>query len=200
MTDLFWLIPLIPGASAFILAVFGRWLPKKYVSWQACLSVFASFVLSLVSFFGLLKVSPESLPIIKLLFRWIQAGFFSADLSFQLDPLSSIMTLVVTGVGFLIHVYSVGYMGHDKGYTRYFTYLNLFTFAMLILVLGSNLVLMFVGWEGVGLCSYLLIGFWFEKPSAASAGKKAFIVNRIGDAVNSAPSTRRSRRVRWLLL
>jgi len=182
MTDFFWLIPLLPGASAFLLAVFGRWLPKKYVSWQACLSVFASFVLSLVSFFGLLKVAPESLPVIKHLFRWIQAGFFSADIAFQLDPLSSIMTLVVTGVGFLIHVYSVGYMGHDRGYTRYFTYLNLFTFAMLILVLGSNLVLMFVGWEGVGLCSYLLIGFWFEKPSAASAGKKAFIVNRIGDA------------------
>jgi NADH-quinone oxidoreductase subunit L len=182
MIDFFWLIPVIPGASAFILAVFGRWLPKKYVSWQACLSVLASFVISFVSFLGLLKVSSESLPIVKVLFRWIQAGFFSADLSFQLDPLSSIMTLVVTGVGFLIHVYSVGYMGHDKGYTRYFTYLNLFTFAMLVLVLGSNLILMFVGWEGVGLCSYLLIGFWFEKPSAASAGKKAFIVNRIGDA------------------
>jgi NADH-quinone oxidoreductase subunit L len=182
MIDYFWLIPLIPGASAFVLAVFGRWLPKKYVSWQACLSVFASFVISLVSFLSLLKIPFESLPIIKVLFRWIQAGFFSADLSFQLDPLSSIMTLVVTVVGFLIHVYSVGYMAHDKGYTRYFTYLNLFTFSMLVLVLSSNLVLMFVGWEGVGLCSYLLIGFWFEKPTAASAGKKAFIVNRIGDA------------------
>jgi NADH-quinone oxidoreductase subunit L len=182
MTDYFWLIPLVPGASAFILAVFGRWLPKKYVSWQACLSVFAAFVISLVSFLGLLHVSEGSLPLIKTLFRWIQAGFFSADLSLQLDPLSSIMTLVVTGVGFLIHVYSVGYMSHDKGYTRYFTYLNLFTFAMLILVMASNLVLMFVGWEGVGLCSYLLIGFWFEKHSAATAGKKAFIVNRIGDA------------------
>jgi NADH-quinone oxidoreductase subunit L len=180
--ELFWLIPLIPGASAFILAVFGKWLPKKVVSWQACLSVFASFLLSLVSFFGLLKVSPESLPVIKTLFHWIQSGSFKADLSFQLDPLSSIMTLVVTGVGFLIHVYSVGYMAHDKGYKRYFTYLNLFTFAMLTLVMGANLVLMFVGWEGVGLCSYLLIGFWFEKHSAATAGKKAFIVNRIGDA------------------
>ncbi|MEW5900619.1 MAG: NADH-quinone oxidoreductase subunit L [Acidobacteriota bacterium] len=180
--DLFWLIPLVPGASAFILAVFGRWLPKKYVSWQACLSVFASFLISLSSFFGLLKVPAESLPLIKTLFRWIQSGFFSADLSLQLDPLSSIMALVVTGVGFLIHVYSVGYMAHDKGYTRYFTYLNLFTFAMLILVMASNLVLMFVGWEGVGLCSYLLIGFWFEKHSAANAGKKAFIVNRIGDS------------------
>ena len=179
---MFWLIPLLPGASAFILAVFGKWLPKKYVSWQACLSVFGSFGISLVSFFGLLKVPPGSLPVIKTLFSWIQSGSFNADLSLQLDPLSSIMTLVVTGVGFLIHVYSVGYMAHDKGYKRYFTYLNLFTFAMLILVMGANLVLMFVGWEGVGLCSYLLIGFWFEKHSAANAGKKAFIVNRIGDA------------------
>jgi NADH-quinone oxidoreductase subunit L len=180
--EMFWLIPLVPGASAFILAVFGKWLSKKYVSWQACLSVFASFLLSLVSFFGLVKISSESLPLVKTLFRWIESGSFSADLSLQLDPLSSIMTLVVTGVGFLIHVYSVGYMAHDKGYKRYFTYLNLFTFAMLILVMGANLVLMFVGWEGVGLCSYLLIGFWFEKHSAANAGKKAFIVNRIGDA------------------
>ncbi len=180
--EMFWLIPLIPGASALILAVFGRWLPKKYVSWQACLSVFASFVISLVSLFGLLKLTPESLPVVKTLFRWIMAGRFSADFALQLDSLSSIMTLVVSGVGFLIHVYSVGYMAHDKGYKRYFTYLNLFTFAMLILVMGANLVLMFVGWEGVGLCSYLLIGFWFEKQSAASAGKKAFIVNRIGDA------------------
>jgi len=180
--EMFWLIPLFPGASALILAVFGKWLPKKYVSWQACLSVLASFGLSLVSFFGLLRVSAGSLPVIKTLFSWVAAGSFNADLSFQLDPLSSIMTLVVTGVGFLIHVYSVGYMAHDKGYKRYFTYLNLFTFAMLILVTGANLVLMFVGWEGVGLCSYLLIGFWFEKHSAANAGKKAFIVNRIGDA------------------
>ncbi len=180
--EMFWLIPLFPGASAFILAVFGKWLPRKYVSWQACLSVLASFILSLVSFFGLVKVSAGSLPVIKTLFSWVAAGSFNADLSFQLDPLSSVMTLVVTGVGFLIHVYSVGYMAHDKGYKRYFTYLNLFTFAMLILVTGANLVLMFVGWEGVGLCSYLLIGFWFEKHSAANAGKKAFIVNRIGDA------------------
>ncbi|MFZ2054488.1 MAG: NADH-quinone oxidoreductase subunit L, partial [Candidatus Aminicenantales bacterium] len=180
--EMFWLIPLIPGASALILAVFGRWLPKKYVSWQACLSVFGSFLISLVSFFGLLKLTPESLPVVKTLFRWILAGRFSADFALQLDSLSSVMTLVVSGVGFLIHVYSVGYMAHDKGYKRYFTYLNLFTFAMLILVMGANLVLMFVGWEGVGLCSYLLIGFWFEKHSAASAGKKAFIVNRIGDA------------------
>jgi NADH-quinone oxidoreductase subunit L len=182
MTDYFWLIPFIPALSTLILALFGQKLPKKYVSFQACFAVFASFVLSAISFIGLLQTSHEHLPIIKNLFSWIHAGSFKADLALQLDPLSSVMTLVVTGVGFLIHWYSVGYMADDKGYTRYFTYLNLFTFAMLILVMGSNLVLMFVGWEGVGLCSYLLIGFWFEKHSAANAGKKAFIVNRIGDA------------------
>lgn len=182
MTDLFWLIPFIPALSTFILAVFGTKLPKKYVSYQACLSVFASFVISGISFIGLLKLGHEHYPVVKNLFTWIQAGNFNAGLSLQLDPLSAVMALVVTGVGFLIHVYSVGYMAKDPGYTRYFTLLNLFTFAMLILVMASNMVLMFVGWEGVGLCSYLLIGFWFEKHSAANAGKKAFIVNRIGDA------------------
>ncbi len=182
MKDIFWLIPFVPALSTLILALFGRKLPKKYVSWQACLSVFISFVIALISFFSLLKIPPESTPIVKSLFTWISAGTFGANLSFQFDPLSAVMALVVTGVGFLIHVYSVGYMAHDKGYTRYFTYLNLFTFAMLILVMASNMILMFVGWEGVGLCSYLLIGFWFEKHSAARAGQKAFIVNRIGDA------------------
>src|SRR5512143_3034256 len=111
----------------------------------------------------------------------MRVGSFSASVSFLLDPLSSVMVLVVTGVGFLIHVYSTGYMGHDPDYRRFFLYLNLFTFAMLTLVLADNFLLMFVGWEGVGLCSYLLIGFWYQKKSASDAGKKAFIVNRIGD-------------------
>ena len=182
MTEYFWLIPFIPALSTLILVLFGQKLPKKYVSFQACLAIFASFAISVISFIGLLQTSHEHLPIVKNLFSWIHAGNFHADLALQLDPLTSIMTLVVTGVGFLIHVYSIGYMADDEGYTRYFTYLNLFTFAMLILVMGSNLVVMFVGWEGVGLCSYFLIGFWFDKRSAANAGKKAFIVNRIGDA------------------
>jgi len=182
MIDIFWLIPFIPALSTFILAVFGNKLPKKYVSFQACFAVFASFVISVISFVGLLQIEHGSTPIIKNLFSWIQAGSFQANLSLQFDSLSAVMAMVVTGVGFLIHVYSVGYMSKDWGYARYFTYMNLFTFAMLILVMSSNLVLMFVGWEGVGLCSYLLIGFWFEKRSAADAGKKAFIVNRIGDA------------------
>ncbi|TET20798.1 MAG: NADH-quinone oxidoreductase subunit L, partial [Candidatus Aminicenantes bacterium] len=171
MTDIFWLIPFIPALSTLILAIFGQKLPKKYISFQACFAVFASFVISVISLVGLLQTSPENYPLVKNLFSWIHAGSFKADLSFQLDPLSAVMALVVTGVGFLIHVYSVGYMANDKSYSRYFTYLNLFTFAMLILVMSSNVVLMFVGWEGVGLCSYLLIGFWFEKHSAANAGK-----------------------------
>jgi len=182
MTELFWLIPFVPAASTLVLVLFGRFLPKRYVSFQACFAVLASFGLSAVSFAGLLQTGHEHYPLVKSLFTWIQAGSFEAGLSLQFDPLSAVMTLVVTGVGFLIHVYSVGYMAEDKGYTRYFAYLNLFTFAMLLLVMASNVVLMFVGWEGVGLCSYLLIGFWFEKHSAADAGKKAFIVNRIGDA------------------
>ncbi len=182
MTEIFWLIPFVPALSTLILAVFGRVLPKKYVSYQACLAVFASFVISAISLFGLLQTAHENYPLVKNLFSWIHSGSFNINFSLQLDPLSAVMALVVSGVGFIIHVYSVGYMAKDSGFTRYFTYLNLFTFAMLILVMASNIVLMFVGWEGVGLCSYLLIGFWFERHSAASAGKKAFIVNRVGDA------------------
>ena len=113
--------------------------------------------------------------------HWIRSGSFSADFAFYLDQLSLVMLLVVTGVGFLIHIYSVGYMWDDPSYYRFFAYLNLFMFFMLTLVLANNYLLMFIGWEGVGLASYLLIGFWFTKDSAASAGKKAFIVNRIGD-------------------
>jgi len=182
MTDIFWIIPLIPGLSSLILVIFGTKLPKKYISIQACTAVFASFVVSVISFMGLKQIPHEAYPLIKNLYPWIQSGDFKAALSFQFDPLTAVMALVVTGVGFIIHVYSIGYMAEDKSYARFFQNMNLFTFAMLILVMGSNLVLMFVGWEGVGLCSYLLIGFWFEKHSAANAGKKAFIVNRIGDA------------------
>jgi len=115
-------------------------------------------------------------------YTWIVAGPFRAEAGLSFDALAMVMTLVVTGVGFVIHIYSVGYMHGDRGFARYFAYLNLFTTAMLILVLADNLVLLFVGWEGVGLCSYLLIGFWYEKPENAAAGKKAFLVNRVGDA------------------
>jgi NADH-quinone oxidoreductase subunit L len=141
----------------------------------------AAFVVSLLSVMALAARPPHDRLFVQVLFPWIQAGGFSAPAALQLDPLSSVMILVVTGVGFLIHVYSAGYMSHEKAFARYFVYLNLFTFAMLILVLGSNYLMMFVGWVGVGLCSYLLIGYWYEKKSASDAGKKAFIVNRIGD-------------------
>src|SRR5439155_509683 len=127
------------------------------------------------------QFSSLSLPHVETVAAWIRAGHFQADFGFYLDPLSLVMLLVVTGVGFLIHIYSVGYMWEDDGFYRFFTYLNLFMFFMLTLVLANNYLLMFIGWEGVGLASYLLIGFWFTKDSAASAGKKAFIVNRIGD-------------------
>lgn len=182
MREIFWLIPFVPALSTLILALFGNKLPKKYISFQACAAVFISFLISVYSFIGLLHVSPEQYPIVKNLFSWIQSGNFQANLSFQFDPLTAVMALVVTAVGFLIHVYSIGYMAEDRSYSRFFTLMNLFTFSMLILVMASNIVLMFVGWEGVGFCSYMLIGFWFEKHSAANAGKKAFIVNRIGDA------------------
>ena len=115
------------------------------------------------------------------LFEWIPVGAFEVKASFSLDPLSAVMALVVTGVGTLIHLYSMGYMHDDRGVVRYFIYLNLFSLSMLTLVLGDNFVVMFVGWEAVGLCSYLLIGFWYERKAAAEAGKKAFIVNRVGD-------------------
>ncbi len=182
MTDIFWLIPFFPALSSLILVLFGHRLPRKYIGFQASLAVFVSFVFSFMSFLTLSGGGNGDPRWIKQLFSWIQAGAFNIDLSLQFDPLTAVMCLVVTFVGFLIHVYAVGYMAEDKSFARFFAYLNLFTFSMLILVMASNLVLMFVGWEGVGLCSYLLIGFWFEKPSAANAGKKAFIVNRIGDA------------------
>ncbi|MGB8261500.1 MAG: NADH-quinone oxidoreductase subunit L [Terracidiphilus sp.] len=179
-----WLIPLLPFAGFLFNGTLGRRLPKALVTTVALLAPLASFAAVLsntIGFFGPMPApsfSPltETCPV-----PWIQAGALHIDFSFVLDQLSLTMLLVVTGVGFLIHVYSVGYMAHDKGYARYFSYLNLFLFFMTVLVLAGNALVMFVGWEGVGLASYLLIGFWFEKQTAADAGKKAFIVNRIGD-------------------
>ena len=124
---------------------------------------------------------PHGERFVNVVYSWIASGNIGADLAFQLDPLSIVMLMVVTWVGFLIHLYSVGYMGHEEGYWRYFAYLNLFLSEMLVLILGSSYLLMFVGWEGVGLCSYLLIGFYYQTDYAPAAGKKAFIVNRIGD-------------------
>jgi NADH-quinone oxidoreductase subunit L len=181
MADYLFLIPLLPLIGFLINGLLLGKLPKAVISFVGCASIGLSFILSLSLFFQLKGMPVEARSIEQILFTWIPAGSFHVDIAYLLDPLSAIMILVVTGVGFLIHVYSTGYMSHDPGYGRYFAYLNLFTFSMLTLVLANNYLLMFVGWEGVGLCSYLLIGFWFEKQSASDAGKKAFIVNRIGD-------------------
>jgi len=179
MVDYLWLIPILPLIGFIINGLFGRNLGKQAVSIIGPASVAGSFLIAATAFFTL----PEQ-AVRKLHYTWFSAGDFSVDVAFRLDHLSIIMTLVVTGVGFLIHVYSIGYMhGETKlAYARYFAYINLFSFAMLVLVLADNFLLMFVGWEGVGLCSYLLIGYYYKKDSASDAGKKAFIVNRIGDA------------------
>ncbi len=181
MTDYLYLIPLLPLIGFLINGLLIGRLPKLVISLVGCASVGGSLIIALLSFFELKGMPVDARVMEQILFAWIPSGSFHVDIAFLLDPLSAVMILVVTGVGFLIHVYSVGYMSHDEGYGRYFAYLNLFTFSMLMLVLANNFLLMFVGWEGVGLCSYLLIGFWFEKKSASDAGKKAFIVNRIGD-------------------
>jgi NADH-quinone oxidoreductase subunit L len=181
MGDFVFLIPFMPLLGFILNGLWGKRFTEKTIGIIGCSAVGISFVISLFYFFSLCGMSAEQRLITDSVYTWIKAGDLKINMSFQIDPLSVIMILVVSGVGFLIHVYSVGYMHGDRGFYRYFAYLNLFTFSMLTLVLASNFVLMFVGWEGVGLCSYLLIGFWFEKKSASDAGKKAFIVNRIGD-------------------
>jgi NADH-quinone oxidoreductase subunit L len=173
-----WLIPLVPFAGFLVNGLIGRKLPKALVTAIALIATAIPLAQVAEIWF---RFSGLSLPYVEHLGTWIQTGTFRAGFDLQLDQLSMVMLLVVTGVGFLIHLYSVGYMGQEEGYWRFFAYLNLFMFFMLTLVLAENFVLMFVGWEGVGLASYLLIGFYFLKNSAANAGKKAFIVNRIGD-------------------
>lgn len=180
MKFLVWLIPIFPACAALLNGLFGRRVFRDKAHFLGVGSVGLSLLCTLIV---VLRVFfyPEH-PIHSTLYPWIFAGTFSVDMGFLVDPLSAIMLLVVCGVGFLVHVYSIGYMHGDPGYYRFFTYLNLFMTSMLILVLADNYLLMFVGWEGVGLCSYLLIGFWYHKQSASDAGKKAFLVNRIGDA------------------
>lgn len=182
--EVIWLIPILPLIGAMLngLTIFARIkLPKTLVSVIACTSIFLSFLISIAAFLELRGIHEANPYYINHLYTWFEVGPLAIDVAFLVDPLSSVMILIVTGVGFLIHLYSVGYMHEDPGFQRFFTYLNLFVFFMLLLVLGENILLMFVGWEGVGLCSYLLIGFWFDKKANAEAGMKAFIVNRIGD-------------------
>src|SRR6184192_512104 len=173
-----WLIPILPLVGAAINGLFGKRFSRRAVAAVALTFCGAAFAMAL---WIAAQCSSLPLPHVESVVTWLRSGNFSIDYSFFLDQLSLVMLLVVTGVRFLIHIYSVGYMWEEGGYYRFFSYLNLFMFFMLTLVLASNYLLMFVGWEGVGLASYLLIGFWFTKDSAASAGKKAFIVNRIGD-------------------
>src|SRR5437879_4308243 len=173
-----WVIPVLPLIGAAINGLLGRRSSHQAVSLVALAFCGGAFAWAL---YVASRFSSFTIPHSEFLAPWIRIGGFSADFAFYLDPLSLVMLLVVTGVGFLIHIYSVGYMWEEGGYYRFFSYLNLFMFFMLTLVLANNYLLMFIGWEGVGLASYLLIGFWFTKDSAASAGKKAFIVNRIGD-------------------
>jgi NADH-quinone oxidoreductase subunit L len=172
---------IFPLLGFLVNGLIGNKLGNKAVGWIANITVLLSLSISVYVFLQLLSLPPDGRLITDTVYTWINSGSLTIDFKLMVDPLTAVMLLVVTSVGFLIHIYSIGYMHGDKGYSRYFAYLNLFMFSMLLLVLSSNIVLMFVGWEGVGLCSYLLIGFWYEKDSAANAGKKAFITNRIGD-------------------
>jgi len=177
------LIPLLPFLGFLLNASAGRRLAKPVSGGVACAAMLASFAISAIAVLRLVALPPESRAIALHLFTWISSGEFTVPFALRLDPLAAVMILVITGIGSLIHIYSTAYMHgeRDSEFARYFSYLNLFAAFMLVLVLGANFLVLFVGWEGVGLCSYLLIGFWYEKTSASDAGRKAFIVNRIGD-------------------
>lgn len=180
MNNYIWLIPALPLAGFIINGLGRNTFPKAVIGFLASFLVLISFGISLTIFLQL-KSSPGDAHINLKLFDWFSVENFNVSFGFLIDRLSSLMLLIITGVGFLIHVYSIGYMSHDKGFGKFFAYLNLFVFFMLMLVMGSNYLMMFIGWEGVGLCSYLLIGFWYTNPDYADAAKKAFIMNRIGD-------------------
>jgi NADH-quinone oxidoreductase subunit L len=179
MVELVWLIPALPLVGFLVLLFFGKRIGEPVAGWLGTAMVGLSFVVAVVVFAGLWNQPEHTYELT--LFTWIPAGSFQVDIGFLLDPLSMAMVLFVTGIAALIHLYSIGYMHGDSRFPRFFTYLNLFVFSMQMLVLGDNLVLTFLGWEGVGACSYFLISFWFEKDENASAGKKAFITNRVGD-------------------
>jgi NADH-quinone oxidoreductase subunit L len=181
MFDYIWYILLFPLLGVIINTLFGQRLKGNLAGYIASASIGLAFSVSLKLFFDLLQMPASQRLIEKTLFSWITTGTLSTEIGMQIDPLSIIMILVVTGVSFIIHIYAIGYMHGDRGFKRFFIYLNLFVFAMLILVTANNFLMMFVGWEGVGLCSYLLIGFWYEDDYNAYAGRKAFVVNRIGD-------------------
>ena len=181
MLNLVWLIPALPLAGALVLIVFGSRIGEPRAGWLATLATASSFAVTVAVYFDLLGRSVEERSHVVLLFEWIPVGSLQIDLAFLADPLSVTMALFVTGIGSLIHLYAIGYMHGDPKFAKFFLYLNLFVFSMLMLVLGENLLVTFLGWEGVGACSYFLISFWHTRDSAAVAGKKAFVTNRIGD-------------------
>ncbi|MDO9175224.1 MAG: NADH-quinone oxidoreductase subunit L, partial [Actinomycetota bacterium] len=169
MLDLVWLIPALPLAGFLCILLFGRKLGDPKAGYFATLMVAASFAVTVGVFFDLLSKTAEERSHVQTLFSWIPVGSLQIDLAFLADPLSLTMCLFVTGIGSLIHLYAVGYMHGDPRFSKFFLYLNLFAFSMLMLVLGSNMLVTFLGWEGVGTCSYLLISFWHERESAATA-------------------------------
>jgi NADH-quinone oxidoreductase subunit L len=179
--DLIWLIPALPLAGFGFLVVFGRRIGEPVAGWIATAAVGGSFLVSVAMFFALRGEGHEARHYTQTLFEWVPVGGFRADVGFLLDPLSMTMCLFVTGIAALIHLYAIGYMHGDPRFSKFFVYLNLFVFSMLMLVLGDNMLITFLGWEGVGACSYFLISFWHESAANASAGKKAFVTNRIGD-------------------
>jgi NADH-quinone oxidoreductase subunit L len=179
--DLAWLIPAFPLAGFVILFLGRRQLKEPVSGWIATLMMAGSFVTAVATWLKLMSFDEHERQVVVKGVEWIKAGGFSVRFGLLVDPLSITMVLFVTGVGALIHLYSIGYMHGQERFTRFFTYLNMFAFSMLVLVLAGNYLLLFLGWEGVGLCSYLLISFWFERPTAARAGKKAFVANRVGD-------------------
>lgn len=181
MLEAAWLIPALPLTGFILILLIGRRLGEPLAGWLATGMMGGSFLATVVVFFGLLAEEAPERFFIQTIFTWVPAGNFSVDIGFLVDPLSIAMCLFITGVGTMIHLYSIGYMHGDENFSKFFLYLNLFAASMLVLVLGDNLLLTFLGWEGVGACSYLLISFWFKSEANASAGKKAFVTNRIGD-------------------
>jgi NADH-quinone oxidoreductase subunit L len=181
VTDVVWLIPALPLAGFLVLVLFGRRLGDPRAGYFATLTVAASFIVTVAIFFDLLSRPEEEREAVVTLYSWFAVGTLHVDMAFLVDPLSITMCLFVTGIGALIHLYAVGYMHGDAKFSKFFLYLNLFVFSMLMLVLGENLLVTFLGWEGVGACSYFLIAFWHTRESAATAGKKAFVTNRVGD-------------------
>ena len=175
MENLVYAIILLPLIGFLFNGLFGKKLPKMVVGTVATLVVFASFCIA-VSLF--LKTDSTTPPTIVRAFEWFRVNGIQVNFGFQIDQLSLMMIMIITGIGSLIHLYSIGYMSHDKGFYKFFTYLNLFIFSMLLLVMGSNYLILFIGWEGVGLCSYLLIGFWYENKEYGAAARKAFIMKR----------------------